>query len=69
MICRDCARYPFCTKTTKASDGCNEGIKRKLEVTITHEEIDKNINDSFLDKIISLKAQIILENIVRLEKE
>lgn len=31
MICRDCARYPFCTKTTKASDGCNEGIKRKLE--------------------------------------
>ncbi len=31
MICRDCAKYPFCTKTTKASDGCNEGIKRKLE--------------------------------------
>lgn len=31
MICRNCSIYPFCTKTAKASDGCNEGIKRKLE--------------------------------------
>ena len=31
MICRNCTKYPFCKKTTKASDGCNEGIRRKLE--------------------------------------
>lgn len=31
MKCSQCAIYPFCKKTTKASDGCNEGIKRKLE--------------------------------------
>jgi len=31
MRCAECAKYPFCTKTTKASDGCDEGIKRKLE--------------------------------------
>lgn len=31
MICRNCSIYPFCKKTTKASDSCNEGIKRKLE--------------------------------------
>ena len=31
MICRNCAIYPFCKKTTKASDSCNEGIKRKLD--------------------------------------
>ena len=31
MKCLICARFPFCKKTTKASDGCNEGIKRKLE--------------------------------------
>lgn len=31
MKCSECAKYPFCKKATKASDGCNEGIKRKLE--------------------------------------
>ena len=31
MKCFECAKYPLCKKTTKASDGCNEGIKRKLE--------------------------------------
>lgn len=31
MRCAECAKYPFCTKTTKASDSCNEGIKRKIE--------------------------------------
>lgn len=31
MICRNCSIYPFCKKTTKASDSCNEGIKRKLD--------------------------------------
>ena len=31
MMCCKCAKYPFCKKTTKASDSCNEGIKRKLE--------------------------------------
>ena len=30
MKCLICARFPFCKKATKASDGCNEGIKRKL---------------------------------------
>lgn len=31
MKCSKCAIYPFCKKTTKASDGCDKGIKRKLE--------------------------------------
>ena len=34
MKCSQCAIYPFCKKTTKASDGCNEGIKRKLEANV-----------------------------------
>ena len=32
MKCSQCAKYPFCKKTKKASDSCNEGIKRKLDV-------------------------------------
>lgn len=31
MKCNLCAIYPFCKRTTKASDSCNNGIKRKLE--------------------------------------
>ena len=35
MKCLNCAKYPFCIKTTKASDGCNEGIKRKPDDEFT----------------------------------
>lgn len=38
MKCSKCAIYPFCTKTTKASDGCSEGIKRKLDKEIIKKE-------------------------------
>ena len=38
MKCSQCAIYPFCTKTTKASDGCNEGIKRNIESEINKDE-------------------------------
>lgn len=37
MKCKDCAKYPFCTKTTKASDECNEGIKRKYDNEVKKE--------------------------------
>ena len=38
MKCANCSIYPFCKKITKASDGCNEGIKRKLENEVNHEK-------------------------------
>ena len=43
MKCLICARFPFCKKTTKASDGCNEGIKRKLEDEVEKHEYEKVI--------------------------
>ena len=41
MKCSQCAKYPFCKKTTKASDGCNEGKKRKLESEVKKYEYGK----------------------------
>ena len=41
MKCFECAKYPFCKKTTKASDSCNEGIKRKLENEVEKHESRK----------------------------
>lgn len=41
MKCSKCAIYPFCKKTTKASNGCNEGKKRKLESEVKKYEYRK----------------------------
>lgn len=42
MVCRNCLIYPFCKKTTKASDSCNEGIKRKLESEVKYGRSNNN---------------------------
>lgn len=36
MKCKDCAKYPFCTKINNPSDeACNESIKRKVDDNFT----------------------------------